>query len=67
MIINILLAYIPNERAAKTGSDAPATGNPAKEEYISSIRFSLLKYLIQYISYIVIKTNVRISHPIHKE
>ena len=67
MIINILLAYIPSERAAKTGSDAPATGKPAKEEYISSICFSLLKYLAQYISYIIIRTNVRISHPIQRD
>ena len=32
---------------AITGSVAPATGNPAKEEYMSAMVFLLLKYLSQ--------------------
>lgn len=52
---NILSPQIPKIRNANTGSVAPASGMPKKLQYMSFIVFGLLKYLIQYNSYNIIR------------
>ena len=48
---------MPSNRNANTGNVAPATGTPNILLYWSFIVLLLLKYLIQYISYNIIKRN----------
>ena len=60
-IKNKFLEEKPNNRNAKTGNMAPGIGILNMSPYISDIRFLLVKYLIQYISYKIIKTNAIIN------
>ena len=48
---------MPNNKNDNTGNVEPATGTPNILLYISFIVLLLLKYLIQYISYDIIKRN----------
>ena len=60
-IKNKFLEEKPNNIKAKTGNMAPGIGILNMSPYISDIRFLLVKYLIQYISYKIIKTNAIIN------
>ena len=63
----ILFAHIPKNKNAKIGSVAPGRGIKSMFEYISSIVLELLKYLIQYISYSIIKRKAIINRQLKEK